>query len=110
MSRQKRKKMELFTGTRLLDAADVARVLNVSPSTVRNWVFERRIPFVKFGRGQRSLVKFNPAVLNQWIEKNSVQPQAREERLKTIESLPELKRASQKTVESFNDFVRNLKA
>jgi excisionase family DNA binding protein len=109
MSREKARKMELFSGKNLLDVDEVARILNVSPSTVRGWVFERRIPFIKFGRGQRALVKFNPVVLNQWIEENSVQPRSKEERSGEVKTLPDLKRASHKTVKGFDDFVRSLK-
>ena len=37
---------------RLLNAAEVARRLNVSRSTIFAWVYQRRVPFVKLARGR----------------------------------------------------------
>jgi excisionase family DNA binding protein len=34
----------------LLSLAEAAEVLHLKPSTMRAWVFRRRIPFVKMGR------------------------------------------------------------
>jgi len=59
---------------RLLTAKEVAQILGVKISTIKKWVFERRIPFVKFGPGQKSLIKFNPLKLNEWIDQNSHEP------------------------------------
>ncbi len=47
----------------LLDIPEVARLLGVGERHVRRLVFERRIPFVKWGR----LVRFNPSDLRDWI-------------------------------------------
>lgn len=46
---------------KLLNVNEVASRLNVSPNTVRKWVLQRRIPFVKVG----SLVRFNESEIEQ---------------------------------------------
>lgn len=59
----------------LLDTDGAAALLCVSPRTVQAWVLARRIPFVKLGAGQRSLTRFRPAALRDWIASQEVQAQ-----------------------------------
>ncbi len=40
----------------MLNVEDVAKRLNTSTATIRKWILQRRIPFVKIG----SLVRFRP--------------------------------------------------
>jgi len=54
----------------LLNVAEAARFLAVSPSTLYGWVWQRRIPFVKLGRA----VRFDKADLEDYIERNKVRP------------------------------------
>jgi len=61
---------------RLLNAGEVAEMLGTKQSTIKKWVFERKIPFVKFGPGKKSLVKFDPERINKWIEEQSHEPQS----------------------------------
>jgi len=97
--------MGIFPGENLINTKAVAERLNISPSTVRGWVFLKKIPFVKFGRGKKSLVRFNPKVLNEWVEENSREPVLIEDQLKKFKDETELKKASRKTVKKFNDFI-----
>jgi len=52
---------------RLLTYEELAEVLQVSPGTLRNWVSQEFIPFVKVGR----VVRFDPETINRWIRKRS---------------------------------------
>jgi excisionase family DNA binding protein len=47
----------------LMDVREVARRLKVKESTIRAWVFQRRIPVIRLG----SLVRFREADLDKWI-------------------------------------------
>ena len=49
---------------RLLTLKQVAEQLNVNERHVRRLVFERRIPFLKWGH----LLEFDPGELEQWLE------------------------------------------
>ena len=100
--------IELFVGNKLLTANEVAPVLGVKPSTIMSWVYERRIPFVKFGVGPKCPVRFHPKILNEWIESNIMETLTRDERLNEIKKKEKIKIASKKTLEDFNQFVENL--
>jgi len=54
----------------LVGVAEAARILAVSVSTLYGWVWQRKIAFVKMGRALR----FEQAVLRDFIEQNRVQP------------------------------------
>ncbi|MFX1238437.1 MAG: helix-turn-helix domain-containing protein [Promethearchaeota archaeon] len=47
----------------LLDIKEVSAKLMIKESTLRAWVFQRRIPFIRLGR----LVRFKEAELVNWI-------------------------------------------
>ena len=47
----------------LLGIQDVSRLLKIRESTLRAWVFQRRIPVVRIGR----LVRFKRSELERWI-------------------------------------------
>lgn len=105
--------MALFTGNNLLNVNEVAEALNISTSTIRVWVLEKKIPFVKFGTGRGGLVKFNPVSLNDWLDCHSVRPEAidleSENMIAGIPNLPKLKTASDQTVQQFDVFLERLK-
>ena len=48
----------------LLNIASVAEKLGVGERHIRRLVFERRIPFIKWGH----LIRFDPADIERWIE------------------------------------------
>jgi excisionase family DNA binding protein len=54
----------------LLNVAEAARFLAVSPSTLYGWVWQRRISFVKLGRA----VRFDKADLQEHVNRNKVHP------------------------------------
>lgn len=56
--------------TELLNVAEAARFLAVSPSTLYGWVWQRRITFVKLGRA----VRFDKADLQEYVDRNKVHP------------------------------------
>ena len=98
--------VELFNSESLLKVDDVADRLQVSIATVRDWVFYRKIPFIKLGEGKRSLVRFEGRLLNLWLESNRNDDNNRD--------IPEgksrkVRKASKQTVDEFNKFVENLK-
>jgi excisionase family DNA binding protein len=53
---------------RLMTIEQTAERLGVSVRHVRRLVYERRVPFVKWGH----LLRFDPVVLDRWIEESSV--------------------------------------
>lgn len=55
--------------TELVNVNEAARFLAVSSSTLYGWVWQRRIPFVKVGRG----VRFDMADLERFIAENRTQ-------------------------------------
>ena len=55
---------------RLIDIKAAAEYTGLSPHTVYAMVSQRRIPYVKVGR----LVKFDLALLDGWIQGNTVMP------------------------------------
>jgi excisionase family DNA binding protein len=52
--------------TALLDISGVAARLGVSVRHVRRLVFERRIPYIKWG----GHLRFDPVEINDWIGRN----------------------------------------
>lgn len=54
---------------RLLNITQVADHLGVNVRHVRRLVYERRIPFIKWGH----LIRFDPADVQRWMKENTVQ-------------------------------------
>ena len=50
---------------------DVASLLRVQESTLRAWVFQRRIPFVRLGR----LVRFRQSEIERWVKEEAQKAQ-----------------------------------
>jgi excisionase family DNA binding protein len=61
---------ELPDDVELLNVAEAARFLVVSPSTLYGWVWQGRITFVKLGRALR----FDKADLEEYVDRNKVHP------------------------------------
>lgn len=101
--------MNVFEGDNLVTTDIVAEHLNISPSTVRSWVFLKKIPFVKFGVGKKSSVRFNPKVLNKWIEENSRDPKFKTDQINNSNINVPLKKASNKTIQEYNNFIKKIK-
>lgn len=55
---------------RLLNVEEMAEVLGVNVRHVRRLVFERRIPYVKWGR----LVRFDPREIHCWVRDRATAP------------------------------------
>jgi excisionase family DNA binding protein len=51
----------------LLSISEAARILAVSPATLRTWIHRKRIPYVKMGRR----VGFHPDTIRNFIAKNT---------------------------------------
>lgn len=95
----------IFDETRLLSADDVAEVLGIKKSTLKKWVGQKRIPYVKFslgGSGQKEIVRFNGKRLNQWLDEMSHEP---ETETGSSQKKNRLKQASRKTIDRFNQFA-----
>jgi excisionase family DNA binding protein len=52
----------------LLDYDEAAAYLDIAPITLRRWVSDRRIDYIKMG----SKVRFRPRMLDDFIEKSTV--------------------------------------
>jgi len=63
------------TGEPLMDMTAAARFLGVKRTTLQNWVWQRRVPFVKLGPGKNALVRFRPEALREWIRAREVPPE-----------------------------------
>lgn len=105
MPNKDRKMIEIFNQNRLLTAEEVGQALGVKPSTISKWVFENKIPYVKFGPGQKSIVMFNPQRLNQWIVEKSHEPESKEVH---VFNHKKDRRTNKKAVERFEEFVSKL--
>jgi excisionase family DNA binding protein len=55
-----------------LDVNELAEMFGVSVATVRRWVFDRAIPYQKFGR----LVRFTLSDVTEWAKSRTVNPVA----------------------------------
>lgn len=95
----------LFPKDRLLTAEEVAQILGIKCSTISKWVYEKKIPFIKFGPGKKSIVKFNPGRLNRWLEENSYEPGTEEDSF--VKNLP-LKKTGKKTTQRFDQFAKEI--
>lgn len=52
----------------LLNIEQASKKLSVEKNTLRDWVSNRKIPYVKLGR----LVRFNESELNNWISSKTI--------------------------------------
>lgn len=59
----------------LMNLTDAAAYLGVSRSTLQNWVWKGRVPYVKLGAGRGALTKFRPESLRAWVATREVKPQ-----------------------------------
>ena len=57
----------LPTNPNLLTTRDVASLLASKEKTIRHWVYQRKIPYVKIN----GLVRFDAKTIDQWIAGNS---------------------------------------
>jgi len=71
----------LFLVGPLLTIDQVSESLNVPKSTIRSWIHEQKIPFLKFGEGKKSTVRFDPDTLNQWVLEKSREPKERNQNI-----------------------------
>ena len=93
----------IFQGLSLLTARDVADVLKIKEKTLMKWVYEKKIPFIRFGQGQKAIVRFSPQQLNSWINDFSHDPGETQDNRAGTTRKP--KHASKKTIDNFNRFV-----
>lgn len=99
----------LLESSCLLTIQDLSKYLSVPVSTIRSWMYKRQIPYVKFGNGRRSHVRFNPKLIFDWIDKIQKAPQLKEKGSICSPSNVKVEVASNKTVSEFNSFINNLK-
>lgn len=67
-------KQSLFDNP-LWSIKQAALKLSVSEKTLRDWVYKRKVPFVKVG----NLVRFIPSEIEEWIQERSVSYAHRED-------------------------------
>jgi excisionase family DNA binding protein len=95
----------IFNETKLLSAEKVAEVLGVKPRTISDWVAKNRIPYIKLGEGKKSLVKFSPLRLNQWLEERTHEPKQTEN---AVKKRVKSRKTRRKTIERFNEFAASM--
>ncbi len=60
-----------MTSSPMMNVEAAAERLGCSVKHVRNMIYERRIPYFKVGR----LIRFDPDVLENWVQSNRVDPE-----------------------------------
>lgn len=48
---------------------ELSDFLNIGKPTLKKWVFLRRIPTIRFGRGKHGLIRFDPVEIAKWLDK-----------------------------------------
>ena len=89
---------------RLLTVEEVAQIVGVKPSTVKTWVHDRSIPFIKFGPGKKSPLRFNPESIQRWYEEKESHPGDDPGVLDKVKS-GTIRKASKRTVEKFDQLL-----
>lgn len=56
---------------RYLNIDEISQYTGLSVNTLYSWVWQKKIPYVKFGR----LVKFDRRAIEHWAEQNSIKAQ-----------------------------------
>jgi excisionase family DNA binding protein len=56
---------------KLLTAKEVSEIIGCSAKTIYSWAETRHegFPVYKFGKGRKSLIRFKPDEIEQWIQK-----------------------------------------
>lgn len=98
----------LFVPGPLLTTEEVAKILNISPATLRGWVHEKRIPHRKLGKSIRSAVRFDPVDLNTWYcnTTQSTQSKARARHIEIKTPIPDRTGFSN---QEYDSFLKDLK-
>ena len=52
----------------LINYKQASQYLRIAPTTLRRWVMQGKIPYIKLGRS----VRFNPEELNRWLQERSI--------------------------------------
>ena len=53
----------------LLTVAEMAQYLHVPESTIRYWIFHRKLPYLKIGRA----IRFNIEVVEAWLDAKALE-------------------------------------
>jgi len=97
----------LFNQNRLLTVKEVAKILNSSTSTIYKRVHEGQIPSVKLWVGVSTRVRFDPTVMNKWLEERSREVEVFDRSKVDISISP--KRSGKEKVKEFNQYVDELR-
>ena len=57
---------------RYINIDELSDYLGLSKNTIYSWVWQKRIPYIKFGR----LVKFDLRAVDHWVKKNTTEAKA----------------------------------
>jgi excisionase family DNA binding protein len=101
----------LFEGDILLTIQEVAEKLNVSESTIRGWVYERKIPYYKLGDSRRSIIRFQSSVLNEWL--CSFEMIAKDSKVNNVDNRPRfygMKKSKKDILDEYNKFLIGLRS
>jgi excisionase family DNA binding protein len=53
---------------KLLNVAEFAEAIGLSPKTIRQWVWMRRVPYVRVGRA----IRFRPETVNEILDRGTI--------------------------------------
>lgn len=89
-----------------ISVAAASRALGVSPSTLRLWAAESRIPHVRTAGGHR---RFNPETLRQWMAEQPERTSRTRRRARVeVPNVPAIARALRMSTEHVADLVEDL--
>lgn len=56
----------------LLNTRQLAEIMGVTPRTIKSWVQDRRVPYVKIGRS----IRFRPEEMEKHLERRTIKQRA----------------------------------
>jgi excisionase family DNA binding protein len=59
-----------MSSSRLLNIPELSQMIRLTPGTIRVWVCQKKIPYVKMGKK----VLFDCEEIDQWIEDKKISP------------------------------------
>jgi len=98
----------LFPVDEFLTVEEVAKMYKLSPSTIRGYVFEKTIPYIKMGSGKKSPIRFNRNDLNEWIRGMSQKELEPSEEVILDNREQKNPKTSTSSLEKFDEFLKKL--
>ncbi|MBN1273890.1 MAG: helix-turn-helix domain-containing protein [Candidatus Aminicenantes bacterium] len=53
-----------------LKKSELANLLKISQNTLNVWICKKQIPYLKLGKGKKSMVRFKREDIENWLKEN----------------------------------------